>query len=285
MAERPGDEFGDRRVNRDRRIAIADAVAAQRGDQVHGHVGRAATVDQKVTSARPIRFSRGRSRSRSAGKTARRDCRRGWRYIMNHAGRDLPGPGISSGARIVDLVEHGVSWGRHGRRLAIGGMNNSLAHCQGGHKTGSPRHHLARDVGLIGMANGGKGLAGDRTAVEDQHSIQHLDGCRGQADARLTNSVSPPAGGTLRRHRRSGRRERIRPERRKGEGEAVARIAVRPFGDHQIVANVERRQHRARRDAERGDDEAPERPGGERQDEQEASSPALPGFAAAGGVR
>ena len=50
-------------------------------------------------------------------------------------------------------------------------------------------------------------------------------------------------------------------ERREAEREAVARIAVGPFRDDQIVADVERRQHRARRDVERRDDEAAEGPG------------------------
>ena len=56
-------------------------------------------------------------------------------------------------------------------------------------------------------------------------------------------------------------REHPPAERRKAEGEAVARIAVGPFGDDQIVADVQRRKHRSRGDVEGLDDEAPERPG------------------------
>ena len=61
---------------------------------------------------------------------------------------------------------------------------------------------------------------------------------------------------------RLGRLPRMRPSNGgKSQREAVARIAVGPFRDDQIIADVERRQHRSRRDAERRDDEAAEHPG------------------------
>src|SRR5258705_298780 len=58
-------------------------------------------------------------------------------------------------------------------------------------------------------------------------------------------------------------------ERREAKRKAVARIAVRPFGDYQIVADVERRQHRRRRDAERSEDQAAYRPGKQDQGQDE----------------
>ncbi len=67
----------------------------------------------------------------------------------------------------------------------------------------------------------------------------------------------------------------------KAEQQAVARIAVRPFGDDEIVADEESREHRARGNAERRHDEAAEGPGEDRQDQDEANEAeaafALPG--------
>ena len=67
-------------------------------------------------------------------------------------------------------------------------------------------------------------------------------------------------------------------ERREAEREAVARIAVGPFGDEQIVPDVEGWDHRPGRDAERSDDKAPDRPGGQRENQQEAQKAAVAAF-------
>src|SRR5690348_17536670 len=53
------------------------------------------------------------------------------------------------------------------------------------------------------------------------------------------------------------------------EREAVARVAGRPFGNSEIVADVERRQHRSGWNAERLDDEAAQGPGDQRHAEHE----------------
>ena len=65
-------------------------------------------------------------------------------------------------------------------------------------------------------------------------------------------------------------------ERNDPEREAVARIAVGPFGDEQIVADHHARQHRSGRDAERGQEQA-----AEQHREQEQQQDETDGFAKA----
>src|SRR5206468_2946894 len=108
-------------------------------------------------------------------------------------------------------------------------------------------------------------------AVEDQLAAADLDRVSGQADHPLDEV------GVLARVAEhddvAARRETAEnapAERREAKRKAVARISVRPFGDHEVVADVERWQHGARGNAERRDEETPQRPGEDDQGEDEA---------------
>ena len=92
--------------------------------------------------------------------------------------------------------------------------------------------------GLIGSSNGRERWRGTRPAVEDQLAAAHLDGVAGQADhaldevrilARVAEHDHVAARGQLAEH--------PAVERRQAEREAVARIAVGPFRDEQIIAD------------------------------------------------
>ena len=155
------------------------------------------------------------------------------------------------GLAVVHLIEHSVA--RPSRQgFAVGAIkaNRGARRC-GDHRSGG-RHDLARAVRADRHLEGRQRVAGNDAPVEDQLAPPHRHHIAGKADHALDQvgifggwrktTTSPRFGNWASR----------RPSNaRKAEREAVARIAVGPFLNRQIIADVERRQHRPRGDVER----------------------------------
>jgi len=171
----------------------------------------------------------------------------------------------SNGTEIVafsvsDLVEHGVAWAAR-QAFEIGLEHAISAVSASNHSGGRGRNDPARTVDAHRYCDSREGLARNRMAVEDEVAAPHLNRISRKADHAFDEI------GIFRGHPEDCdiAAPRQVPEdaaanRWKVEREAVARKAVGPFGNHEVVADVKRRQHRTRRDIERLNDKAPQRP-------------------------
>ena len=97
-------------------------------------------------------------------------------------------------------------------------------------------------------------------AVDVQHAVDHLDLVAGQADHALdvvglvvARELEDDDVAALRLRRPDAAREQVRPN-----GKRVAAVAVGVFGDEQIVADQQRRDHRAGRNVEGLEQEDPD---------------------------
>ena len=162
---------------------------------------------------------------------------------------------------VGNLVEHRVARSA-GQALEVGLEHAISATSASNHGRRRRRDDAARTVGAHGHCYGWQRLAYDGTAVEDKPAVSHLDGISREADRTLDEI------GAFRRYpedddvaavRQVG--EQPASDRWKTKRKAVPREAIGPFCNDEIIADVERRQHRARWDIERLNDKAPERPG------------------------
>ena len=115
---------------------------------------------------------------------------------------------------------------------------------------------VARDRDRAAVAVGGlvvlDALALDRLAVDVEHAVAHLDLVARQADHALdvVGRLSRGSLKTTTSPRFGSRAEDAAREERRAEGERVAAVAVGKLRDEQIVADQQRRLHRARGDVE-----------------------------------